>query len=408
MLTDAKVRNARPTATPQKLSDGKGLYLHITPAGSKLWRWRYMWEGREKLLSLGRYPALSLADARSARDAARVLLDGGKDPSVAKQEAAAAAPGRTFEVIARQWHDQQKVIWTAKHSQNVLDSLEAVFPDLGSLDISAITPPQVLSALRKIEDRGAIETAKRTRQRISAIFVFAIASGLCEQDPAAVIGKALKPLIKGHQPAVIDLNEARDVLRIVEATPSYPVTKLALRFLALTAVRPGELRGARWTEFAPDPLSLDEPERQVQWVIPAERMKMKREHVVPLSRQAVAVLRAVRPFSRTDLVFPMSTRATKPISENALGYLLNRAGYYRRHVPHGWRATFSSVMNERFPADRAVIDLMLAHINKDRTEAVYNRAQFMDRRRELAQAWADLLMEGAVEPDVLVGLRRRS
>jgi integrase len=237
---------------------------------------------------------------------------------------------------------------------------------------------------------------------MSAVFVYAIASGLSEADPAAIVKGAMAPLVKGRQPAVTDLAGAREVLARVEATPAHPTTKLANRLLALTVVRPGEVRAVKWAEFedleGPSPL----------WRIPAERMKMGREHLVPLSRQAVEVLLAVRQFTgRGPLVFPSTRHAHRPMSENAIGYLLNRAGYHGRHVPHGWRATFSTIMNEQHRADRQVIDLMLAHAPDDKTESAYNRAQHLSRRRELAQIWADLLLADASNMTVLLQGARR-
>lgn len=272
--------------------------------------------------------------------------------------------------------------------------IQDVFPKIGALLIREITPPVVLQVLRPIEARPALETARRVRQRISA--VFAIASGEAETDPAAIVRGAMAPMTKGRQPAIVDLDEARAMLRKAEAVPAHPITRLALRFLALTSVRPGELRGAAWAEFE----ALDGPARA--WRIPADRMKMWRDHVVCLSRQAVEVLAVARTISgRSPLVFPNSRWAHRPMSGNAVGYLLNRAGYHSKHVPHGWRATFSSTMNERYRADQHVLDLMLAHAPKDRVESAYNRALHLERRRELAQAWADLLMADAAPAETL-------
>jgi integrase len=293
-------------------------------------------------------------------------------------------------VIARDWHTRNRPTWTERHAADVLTSLERdVFPSVGALPITAFTPPIVLNLLRAIEARPAIETARRVRQRMSAVFVYAIACGLGAMDPAAVVQNAMAPLIKGRQPAVVELAEAREVLQRAEAEPAHPVTKLALRLLALTAVRPGEIRGAAWVEF--ENLTGDEP----LWRIPAVRMKMKREHLVPLSRQAVAAIEAVRQLTcRSPLVFPNARHAHKPMSENAMGYLLNRAGYHSRHVPHGWRATFSTIMNERHRDDRYIIDLILAHASKDKTESAYNRAAHLTRRHELLQEWADAPCRG--------------
>jgi integrase len=406
MLTDAAIRAAKAADKPRKLTDQAGLYLQVTPAGSKLWRMRYEFGGREKLLSFGPYPDVSLAEARNRRDAAKRLLRDGRDPGLEKrlertrtQEALA----NSFEAVAREWYARMASSWTERHANDVLTSLERdVFPQLGPLPISEIGPPVVLAVLRAIEARPAIETARRVRQRMSAVFVYGIASGICQMDPAAIVQGAMAPLVKGRQPAIVDLDEAREVLQRAEAVPAHPVTKLALRLLALTAVRPGEIRGAAWHEF--EQLEGSEP----VWRVPAPRMKMKQEHLVPLSRQAVEVITVVRSLTgRGPLVFPNARHAHRPMSENAIGYLLNRAGYHSRHVPHGWRATFSTIMNEQYRDDRQVIDLMLAHAPKDKTEAAYNRAAHMGRRRELAQAWADMLLKDTPDAAMLVHGPRR-
>ncbi len=234
---------------------------------------------------------------------------------------------------------------------------------------------------------------------MSAVFVFAIASGRGETDPAAVVKQALKPLRHGRQPAVLDLDDAREMLRAVEEQFAHPVTKLAHRFLALTGVRPGALITTPWSELnaieSADPI----------WQIPANRMKLRlaekdnelRDHFVPLSKQAVEVLNTLKTFTgNSAFAFPNIRSALKPMSENAIGYLINRAGYHGRHVPHGWRATFSTVMNEMFRADKPVIDLMLAHTPKEKVERAYNRAEHMPRRKELAQEWADLILKDAL------------
>lgn len=389
-LTDIQLRRAKGAERAYRMADSGGLHLFVTPSGSKLWRVRYHYAGREKLLSIGPYPEVSLVQAREARDAARALLRQGKDPGQQKRMdklAAIASAETTFEAVAMEWHALQRPRWSARHAEDVLGSLaEMVFPKLGKLPVADITEPMVLAVLRAIEARPAIETARRVRQRISAVFGYAIASGRAARDPAAVVKGALAPLVRGRQPAVVDLAGAREVLKAAEAVPAHPVTRLALRLLALTALRPGEIRGARWEEL---------PRGAAIWVIPAVRMKMKRDHLVPLSRQAQEVVELVRGLTgRGPLVFPSTRHAHRPMSENALGYLMNRAGYHGRHVPHGWRSSFSTVMNERFPGDRAVIDLMLAHVPAGKTEAAYNRAEYMERRAELAQAWADLLLDG--------------
>ncbi|QXX74281.1 integrase arm-type DNA-binding domain-containing protein [Methylovirgula sp. HY1] len=405
-LSELQIRRAKPAEKPFKLADGHGLHVLVTPAGGKLWRLRFDFAGKEKLLSIGPYPDIGLAAAREAAQAAKKLLREGKDPTVEKRLqrlSVASVAGLSFEEVARDWHERQKPRWTERHARDVIISLERnIFPQLGRVPIAQVTPPALLGALRIIEGRAAIETAARVRQRIEAIFDYAGALGVVTDNPAKTVANALKPITRGKQPAIVELAGAREVLAKAEAIPAHPVTRLALRFLALTVVRPGDVRGALWSEI--EGLGGPSP----QWVIPAARMKMRRDHIAPLSAQAVAVLEVLKPLSGYGaLIFPSTRAAHRPLSENAIGYLLNRAGYHQRHVPHGWRATFSTVMNERFRGDRAVIDLMLAHVKGDKTEAAYNRALHLDRRRELAQIWADLLLDGAPAPAALIDQPRR-
>jgi integrase len=414
MLTDAQIRKAKAAKKPYRLTDGGGLHLYVTPAGGKLWRLRYEFERKEKLLSIGPYSAVGLAEAREAATNAKRLLREGRDPAVGKRlrRLGVITDGRTtFEAVAREWHELNKGHWVEVHAYDVLHSLERdVFPDLGATPIKDITPANVLSVLRKIENRSAVETARRIRQRMSAVFVYAIASGRAETDPATIVQKAMKPVKMGRQPAITDLEQAREILRRADATPASPVTKLALRLLALTSLRPGTLITTPWTE-----LDVLDPEVPV-WRVPATRMKLRlqykddeaRDHLVPLSTHAIDVIQALRKLTgRTPYLFPNQRHAHRPASENAIGYLLNRAGYHHRHVPHGWRATFSTVMNEQFKHDRHIIDLMLAHVPKDRVEGAYNRAKHLERRIELAQAWSDLIMTDQMPIEDLISLRRR-
>lgn len=414
MLTDKNIKGAAPTGKAYKLYDAAGLHLVVTPSGGKLWRLRYQYGGKEKLLSFGPYPDLTLAAARTARDEAKAALREGRDPGQAKRlrKAAATTGDDSFEAVAREWHELNKARWTPDHAARTLISLELdIFPAIGSMHIAEITPADVLSPLRAVEQREAVDTARRIRQRVSAVFVYAISTGRRQDDPAAVVKGAMKPIVKrGKQPAITDLAKARDMLLKVESEPGHPVTKLALRILALTAVRPGTLAVTPWDDW--NKLDKASP----VWHIPAERMKLRLQHkddsakdfFVPLAPQAVDAIEALRQISgRGPLAFPNARHAHKPMSENAMSSVLKRIGYFGEHVPHGWRSTFSSVMNERFPADRAIIDLMLAHIPKDNVERAYNRAQHMTRRRELAQAWADMLLDG-VQPAaaLLEGPRR--
>ncbi|BBE36107.1 tyrosine-type recombinase/integrase [Sphingosinicella microcystinivorans] len=414
MLSDAKLRAAKPRANAYKLTDSNRLYLLVTPSGGKLWRWSYQYGGKQKTMALGAYPVVSLLEARERRDDARAILSQGKDPVIAKKlliHENLAAAQNTFERIARKWHDVTKAQWARVHADDVLRSLERdVFPALGPLPVSEISAPLVLDVLRTIEDRGALETAKRVRQRISAAFVYAIAQGFAQHDPSERLGVVLKPLRKGRQPAITDLAELQRMLNAAEEDHARPITRLALRFIALTAVRPNEIRGARWIEFE------DLDGRNPLWRIPASRMKggqdrkeeIGGDHLVPLAHQSVAVLSAIWPLTGTGpLVFPSSRHAHHPMSENAIGYLLNRAGYHGRHVPHGFRAAFSTIMNEWAEQhgkehDRKIIDLMLAHVPKEKVESAYNRAAYLPRRRELAQIWADMLTVHLPPPTVLL------
>ncbi len=414
MLTDAKVRSAKPRTKSYKLVDANRLFLLVTPSGGKLWRWNYYYDGKQKSMAFGAYPAVSLADARAKRDEAHGALSEGHDPSVAKKlkiEANLEAGRQTFEKVAREWHENAKAQWAKIHAADIIRSLERdVFPTIGALPIAQLTPPLVLAVLREIEARGSIETAKRIRQRISAVFIHAIAQGITKEDPAEKLGKVLKPLRKGRQPAITDLVPLRRMIIVAEEDYARPITRLALRLLALTAVRPSELRGARWDEME------DLNGKLPLWRIPASRMKgdldrkdeLNGDHLVPMTPQALAVLRALWPLTgEGDLLFPSNRHTHRPMSENAIGYLLNRAGYHGHHVPHGFRAAFSTIMNEWAERegkehDRKVIDLMLAHIPPGRGEGAYNRAAYMPRRRELATIWAGMLSEGLPEPSSLL------
>lgn len=434
MLTDVQAKKAAPGDKPYKIADSGGLYLYVAPTGLKSWRMKFRFQGKEKLLTFGPYPQVTISEARRKRDDARGQLRDQVDPSGARerarqekaQERLDRAREMTFERIGRAWHELQKVRWTEVHANDVITSLERdVFPDLGMMLPSEIDAPTVLATLRKVEGRGAIETAHRLRQRISAIFVYAISESVATGDPAATVTKALRPMpSKKRQPALVELDELRGVLRDAEASDASAITKLASRLLALTAVRPAIIRGAEWSEFE----GVDWTDQRhgpclAMWRVPAARMKLVLDrkgedafdHLVPLSWQALDVLRtAFRISGRGKLVFPGHRHAHRPLSENAIGYLYNRSGYHGRHVPHGWRAGFSTLMNERVERqwraaghvgaspDRAIIDLMLAHVPKDRVELAYNRAAYLPRRRELAQEWANLLTDGLSLPHTLI------
>jgi integrase len=406
MLTDAACRKAVPGDRDRKLADSGSLFLLIKKTGTKSWRWKYRFDGKEKQLVIGRYPAVSLAEARRERDAARLQLDRGTDPALAKQLAkahAAASARESFEVIARSWHTAKKAGWNERYAGKILERMENdVFPQLGRLPIRDITPPVVLAAIRKIEARGALDMAHRVRMHMSEVFVWAIASGLADNDPAAIIRKALTPTNGKLRPAVTNIVEAKAVLAANDAVEhAEHTTRLASQLLALTAARPGMIRLAERHEF--EDLDGESP----IWRVPAVKMKLSRERkrdkryefVIPLSRQAVAIVKeALATNQPGDWLFPGRSSWTKPISEGTLNRHYRDAGHSGHHCPHGWRATFSTIMNELAAiegniGDREIIELMLAHIKGD-VEAAYNRALYLPRRRELAQIWADMLMPG--------------
>ncbi|WP_338445977.1 integrase arm-type DNA-binding domain-containing protein [Pelagerythrobacter marensis] len=414
MLTDAACRKAKPGDRDRKMADSGGLFLLVKASGLKSWRMKYRLHGREKQLTIGRYPDVSLSTAREKRDAAKRMLQEGRDPSAEKKLARARAAAdalNSFEACARAWHEQRQSALNARYAGQILDRLEAdVFPRLGKLPIREITPPLVLECIRAIEARGSREMAHRVRMHISDVFVWGIASGLCEQDPAAIIRKALMPHEARLRPALVKLSELRKVLPSAEAQPDiYWATALASRLLALTVVRPGVLRLAERAEF--EDLDGETP----IWRIPAAKMKLSRERkkdaafefVVPLSRQAVATVKAAMAASPNEaLLFPGIGDRRKPISDSTLSKFYRSAGFQDRHCPHGWRSSFSTIMNERAAIedrerDRAIIDLMLAHVSEG-VEAAYNRAVYMPRRRELAQAWADLITKDLPPPEQLL------
>jgi integrase len=424
MLTNMAVRQAKPKAKDYKLADSEGLYLFVSKAGLRSWRFKYRFAGKERRLILGRYPEIGLKEARDRKADARRLLADGRDPGIeaakAKVERAVAA-SNTFEMLASTWYDLQKDRWTPIHAQDVIRSLEnEVFPWIGNLPIHEIDEPMVLAVLRKIEERGAIETAHRVRQRMSAVFVHAIAEGASLRDPAAVVTKALKPVPRAKKrPALLSVTALEDMLQKTESDPASPLTKLASRYLALTAQRPGMVRALPWNEIENVDWQSDQPCPEALWRVPAHRMKLEKElksdddfeHLVPLPQEAVDVLRAAWTLTgRGPLVFPSSRSARRPMSENTLSYFYNRCGYQGRHVPHGWRASFSTIMNEwadrnGSPGDRYVIDLILAHIPQSvsGSEGAYNRAAYMDRRRELLEAWAKMLFLSMASPHDMLG-----
>ena len=381
-LSDTAARQAKFTGKQQKLSDEKGLFLLITSSG-KYWRLKFRFAGKEKVLALGVYPEVSLKEARAKREEARRQLADGIDPSLARKQSKVAnrlASENSFEVIAREWHQSQLARWSPGHAKRVIESLEVdAFPDPGLVPVAELTAPIMLDALRKIEARGATETAGRVLQRISSVMRYAIQTGRVSNNPAQDLKGALRATKQEHRPALprADLPE---FYRRLAAEPLNPATRLAIHLLMLTMTRPGEVRFARWDEF---------DLARAEWRIPAERMKMRVPHIVPLSRQALAVLEELRQISgHCELLFPSERKLTNPISENTLSYAMGRMGYKGIATPHGFRALASTILNEE-GFDPDVIERQLAHAERNKVRAAYHRAEYLDDRRKLLQWLAD-------------------
>lgn len=388
-LTDTTCRNAKcpDGKARQRYSDSGGLYLEVQPNGAKHWRWKYRFGGKEKRLALGVYPAVPLAKARRDRDDARDLLKSGMDPvqaKIDKRQAQRVSMGNTFQAVALAWFEHWKGPRSERHSDYVKRRLEAdVFPLLGAKPIADITAPQLLAMAKKIEARGALDIAKRSLQTCGQIFRYAVAHGIVERNPAADVkpGDALKPRRKEHY-ARVDAKELPALLRAMEAYDGSPYTRFALQLIALTFVRTGELIAARWDEFDMD---------AAEWRIPAERMKMKTPHIVPLSRQALHVLRLLEVHKGlSGLLFPGERDHEKPMSNNTILGALKRMGYGGRMTGHGFRGIASTLLHEQ-GFDHMHIELQLAHQERDAVSAAYNFATYLPQRRVMMQAWADHL-----------------
>lgn len=385
MLTDMTAKNAKAQTKLYRLFDGQGLYLEINPNGGKYWRLKYRFAGKEKRLALGVYPEVSLGKAREKQDQARKLLANGIDPSQAKKEARleqTANVENSFETVAREWHSNQRLSWTERHSDYVLRRLETdIFPALGTRPINEIVAPELLSALRKIELRGAIDITHRAKQTCGQIFRYAVAIGKCDRNIASDLTGALKTRKKTNH-ACLEAKEIPEFLAKLELYEGDLQTKLALKLTLLTFVRTGEMRGAKWDEF-----DLSKKE----WRIPAERMKMRNQHIVPLSDQAIEIITELKTSNgHREHLFPNRNMPLTFISENTLLYAIYRMGYHSRTTVHGFRATASTILNEHgFRAD--VIERQLAHAERNNVRASYNHAQYLPERREMMQWWANYL-----------------
>ena len=387
LLTDAQCRNAQCEGSIKKLSDGGGLYLWVYADGRRYWRLRFWQAGKEKSLSLGVYPTVSLKAARTKAQGMQKQLQADLDPAAERRHAKLAAKLATvnsFEATAREWYGKRARTWVQKHADDVLRRLELnIFPTLGRRPIGEIEPPELLAAVRKIEERGAHDLAHRVLGVCGQVFRYGVATGRCKRDVAADLRGALTPHVKQNQPAV----RPEQLPALLQAIAGYDQlgdrsTQLALELLALTFTRTNELIGAEWAEF-------DLP--NAVWVIPAARMKMKNEHLVPLAPQAIAILAELKALcGGSRFVLPGRSR-DKPISNNTLLFALYRLGYKGKMTGHGFRAVASTVLNESGLFSPDVIERQLAHTEKNEVRGAYNRALYLPQRREMMTWWADHL-----------------
>ncbi len=384
-LTDIAAKGAKPKEKLYKLSDEKGLFLSVRPNGGKYWQMKYRFDGKEKTLSFGVYPEVSLREARDKRDEARKKIKDGIDPSEEKKLAKLTRmidAENSFEAVAREWHSKQKDRYTVKHHKAVLTRLENdAFPLLGSRPIGQIKAPELLVTVQKIEKRGAIDLAHRVLQTCGQIFRYAIATGRTDRDISADLRGALTVRKKVNH-ANLKEDQLPEFLQRLENYHGEPQTKIALQVLVLTFVRTSELRGMKWNE-----LNFETAE----WHIPAERMKMREKHIVPLSKQVIELLKQVRRLhNNPDFVFPSRINPNKPTSENTLIYAIYRMGYHSKTTAHGFRATASTILNEKnFRGE--VIEKQLAHGERNKVRKAYNHAQYLPERKQMMQWWSDFL-----------------
>lgn len=386
-LTDIAVRKAKSSDKPQKLADSGGMYLLLHPNGSKYWRLKYRFAGKEKTLALGIYPHTSLGVARDKRDEAKKLLANGIDPGERKQAKKVEDRQRsanTFEAVAREWHQKQATKWAPKSSQRILRLLERnIFSAVGNSPIAQITAADFLIALHKIEARGNIETAHRAMQICGRIFRYAIATGRAQADLSLVLKGALTPVKEKHHASITDPRRIKDLLRALDGYSGSFITQQALKLAPLLFVRPGELRHAEWSEI---------DFSAAEWRIAAGKMKMKAVHLVPLSTQALSILRDLQPHTGGGrYVFPGVRTPSRPMSENTVNAALRRLGYDKDEMTgHGFRSMASTILHEQGWSHEA-IERQLAHAERNKVSAAYNYAEHLPKRREMMQAWADYL-----------------
>jgi integrase len=392
-LTDLKLRNLETRDKPYKVADGNGLFVLVSPSGLRAWRWKYRFAGKEKVLPLGKYPDVTLADARRARDEARNKVLADVDPAEERRDAKfalLAAHENSFETVARAWHKVWAPTKHERYSEDVLARLERdVFPVIGHKPVSQIEPKDLVRMMDLIQGRGATDIARRVRNTCGQVFRYAVTKGLCARNPAGEFKPSdVLPQRRAGNHARIDESELPELLRKIEAYEGSQLTRLAMKLLALTFVRTSELIEAKWSEIDFE---------RAEWRIPAERMKMKRMHMVPLSPQAVEVLRTLHVISgKRDLLFPGERDRKTPMSNNTILKALERMGYKGRMTGHGFRGLASTVLYERqFPSDH--IELQLAHV-RGKVRGAYDHSNQLSHRRNMMDSWAKLLDEMRAKP----------
>ncbi|MGI3476319.1 tyrosine-type recombinase/integrase [Providencia stuartii] len=388
-LTVKQIDSSKPKEKDYKLSDGGGLYLLVKTNGGKYWRLKYRIDGKEKLLAIGIYPTVTLADARRKRDDAKRLLADGIDPNQQRKEQKQASKidsVNTFKNIALEWYEGRKDCWSVGYRDDMMDAFEKdVFPYIGNRPIAEIKPMELLEVLSIMEKRGATEKLKKVRQRCGEVWKYAIITGRAEYNPAPDLASAFVPHKREHY-AHLSVSELPDFLSSIDKYMGSQIVRVALRVLILTGVRPGELRKAEWSEINFDTKI---------WEIPAEKMKMRRPHIVPLSEQVIDLLKQIRPISGSyQYIFPSRTDYRKHISDMALNTMIRRMGYSGRATGHGFRHTMSTILHEQ-GYNTAWIETQLAHVDKNSIRGTYNHAQYIDGRREMLQWYADYM--GALE-----------
>ncbi len=386
MLSDVTLRKTKPAAKPVKLFDERGLYLLVTPAGGKLWRLKYRFDRKEKLLALGAYPDVPLAEARNRREAARGLLAAGVDPAK-RRRAERVAVTDTFEAIAVEWIDKFAPSLAEVTVRKTRERLQRhILPQLGSKPIREIDAPALLVVLRRVEENGTKETAHRLLRICGQILRYAVSTGRADRDPSGDLRGALAPIHVEHRAAVTDPKRLAGLLRILDGYEGSLIVRCALRLAPLVFVRPGELRKAEWSE-----IDLD----AAQWTMPAWRMKMRQTLTVPLSRQAVAALREIHPLTGDGkYVFPSARTTSRPMSDNAILAAMRRCGIPKEEMTgHGFRATARTILDEVLHVRVDLIEHQLGHAVKDPNGRAYNRTSFLPERIEMMQEWSDYLDE---------------